>query len=104
MRLVQIRRQSEVAFLLDGNAQLPNNAFSIYDIKSADTLACNVDNIKDPYNQLTTEQVRLLNDNRHRGGGGAGAGRCNVLFFDGHVAAPPWNEIGKEYFRTLAGH
>jgi prepilin-type N-terminal cleavage/methylation domain-containing protein/prepilin-type processing-associated H-X9-DG protein len=102
MRLVQIRRPSEIAFLLDGNAQLPNDAFSIYDIKSADTLAFNKDNADDPYNQHTTEQVRVLNDNRHRGGGGAGAGRCNVLFFDGHVATPPWDQVGKEYFRTLA--
>lgn len=40
--------------------------------------------------------MRSLNDNRHRG-------RCNILFFDGHVAAPTWREIGKEYFRTLVG-
>jgi prepilin-type processing-associated H-X9-DG protein/prepilin-type N-terminal cleavage/methylation domain-containing protein len=94
MRLVAIKRQTEVAFLLEGNALLPNNAFSNYDIKSVDTLAYNRENAADPFNQHTSEQVRILNDNRHRG-------RCNVLFFDGHVTAVPWREIGKEYFRTI---
>jgi prepilin-type processing-associated H-X9-DG protein/prepilin-type N-terminal cleavage/methylation domain-containing protein len=95
VRLTAIRRPSEIAFLLDGNVQLPNNAFSFYDIKSVDTLAYNRDMSSDPFNKNSPERVRMLNDNRHRG-------RCNVLFFDGHVSTPAWREIGKEYFRSLA--
>lgn len=95
LRLTAIVRPSEIAFMLEGNMQLPNNAFSSYDIKSVDTLAFNRENSADPFNSKTSEQVRMLNDNRHRG-------RCNVLFFDGHVNTPAWREIGKEYFRSLA--
>jgi len=93
-RLTAIRRQSEVAFLLEGNAKLPNDNFSFYDIKSTDTLAYNKDKPGDLYNANSPEMVRMLNDNRHRN-------RCNVLFFDGHVGTPMWREIGKEYFRTV---
>src|SRR5260221_4363694 len=39
MPLVKIRRPSEVAFLVDANAQLPNEPFSFYDINIVDTLA-----------------------------------------------------------------
>jgi prepilin-type processing-associated H-X9-DG protein len=93
-RLTAIRRQSEIAFLLEGNLKLPNAAFSFYDVKSVNTLSYDRENSADPFNQNTSEQVRVLNDNRHRG-------RCNVLFFDCHVGTPAWREIGKEYFRTL---
>jgi prepilin-type processing-associated H-X9-DG protein len=77
--ITRIRHSSQIIFLTEANQWLDPTRFFPYDVSKPDHLP-------------PSRGARILDDERHRG-------LINMLFFDGHVAAAPFNTITERDFR-----
>jgi prepilin-type processing-associated H-X9-DG protein/prepilin-type N-terminal cleavage/methylation domain-containing protein len=79
VNITRIKYSSQTIFLAEANRWLDPTRFFMYDVSGADHLP-------------PSSGSRILDDQRHRGG-------MNMLFFDGHVQAAPFGEVGARDFR-----
>jgi prepilin-type processing-associated H-X9-DG protein/prepilin-type N-terminal cleavage/methylation domain-containing protein len=73
MLITKFRRVSELVYLTEANANRVPDQFAFHDVWAPEHLP-----VHDPGTTQRQMEVRVADDNRHRG-------RINALYFDGHV-------------------
>ena len=77
--ITRIHNSAQIIFLTEANQWLDPTRFFPYDVSKPDHIP-------------PSRSSRILDDDRHRG-------LLNMLFFDGHVRAAPWNTLSERDFR-----
>jgi prepilin-type processing-associated H-X9-DG protein/prepilin-type N-terminal cleavage/methylation domain-containing protein len=82
-----IKRGSELVSFTEGNENLPNNNFTVYDLFQDGHFAQNISTPVVPGGSMG----RVLSDKRH-------GGTCNISYFDGHVDwKPPSKFVHRDF-------
>jgi prepilin-type N-terminal cleavage/methylation domain-containing protein/prepilin-type processing-associated H-X9-DG protein len=81
LKLTAVRRPTETCNFTEGNANLPETSFDLYDLWATSHLTLNTAQVGAGANG----GGRICSDNRHRG-------QVNISYFDGHVDSKPYKQ------------